>query len=69
MKIKKKAILTAAAFLTVTSFSACGNVGEGAYGPPMETSNYEEAETDIPDTEYNPEENQNATVYGPPTDN
>lgn len=68
MKINKKAAIAAAALLTVTGFSACGNVGEGVYGPPPETSNYEKTETDIPDTNYAPEENQNATVYGPPTE-
>lgn len=69
MKIKRKSALAAAALMTVTSFSACGNVGEGVYGPPPETQNYGETETDIPDTDYDPEENQNATVYGPPMDN
>lgn len=69
MKMKKKAALAAAALLTVTGFSACGNVGEGVYGPPPETSNYEKTETDIPDTNYDPEDNVEPAVYGPPMDN
>ena len=67
--MKKKAALAAAALLAVTGFSACGNVGEGVYGPPPETQNYGETETDISDTEYDPEENLPETVYDPPMDN
>lgn len=69
IKSKKKAALAAAALMTVTGFSACGNRNQDVYGPPIEDSEYEESETEIPESEYDPEENQNATVYGPPTDN
>lgn len=69
MKIKKKAALAAAALLTVTGFSACGNINQDVYGPPIETPNYEDTETDISDTEYDPEDNAATAVYDPPMDN
>ena len=60
MKIKKKAAVAAAVFAVTMNLSAC------AYGPPPEE--HEDIDADISQTEYDPEENQNATVYGPPAD-
>lgn len=60
MKIKKKAAIAAAVFAVTMNLSAC------AYGPPED---YEGNDAEVSQTEYDPEENQNATVYGPPTEN
>ena len=46
MKIKKKAAL-AAAFLTMTNFSACSNFNQDVYGPPMTEWEQEETDTEI----------------------
>ena len=46
MKIKKKAAL-AAAFLTMTNFSACSNFNQEVYGPPLDPDEkWEQEETD-----------------------
>lgn len=50
MKMKKKAVIAAAAFAVAMNLSAC------AYGPPQE--DYED--------NYNPSYNQNENAYGPP---
>ena len=55
MKIKKKAAVAAAAFLTMTNFSACNNVNQDVYGPPPETHEYTET-TNNDDTPQNEEE-------------
>lgn len=57
MKIKKKAAVAAAVFAVTMNLSAC------AYGPPKD---YEGNDAEVSQTEYDPEENQNAGVYGPP---
>lgn len=46
MKIKKKAAI-AAAFLTMTNFSACNNFNQDVYGPPMTEWEQEETDTEI----------------------
>ena len=46
MKIKKKAALAAAAFLTMTNFSACSNYNQDVYGPPVEEWEIEETDTE-----------------------
>lgn len=46
MKIKRKAAI-AAAFLTMTNFSACNNYNQDVYGPPPETWGQEETDTEI----------------------
>lgn len=57
MKIKRKAALAAAVFLAAMNLSAC------AYGPPED---YENNDIDASQTDYDPEENIPAGVYGPP---
>lgn len=58
IKNKKKAALAAALFWAAMNLSAC------AYGPPPEDN--EETNADVSQTEYDPEENVEAGVYGPP---
>ncbi len=60
MKMKKKAVIAAAAFAVAMNLSAC------AYGPPEE--DYEDTPQTEEATSYEPDENQNAGVYGPPED-
>lgn len=57
MKMKKKAVIAAAAFAVAMNLSAC------AYGPPDE-----DFDQDMPteETSFAPDENQNVGVYGPP---
>ena len=57
MKMKKKAVIAAAAFAVAMNLSAC------AYGPPDE-----DFDRDMPteETSFAPDENQNVGVYGPP---
>lgn len=57
IKNKKKAALAAAVFLAAMNLSAC------AYGPP---TGDEETDTNVSQTEYDPEENVAPAVYGPP---
>lgn len=76
MKIKKKAAIAAAAFLTMTNFSACNNYNQDVYGPPVREWEQEETDTETVSnadttqneetTSFDPDENQNAGVYGPP---
>ena len=51
MKIKKKAALAAVAFAAAMNLSACydpnDNINDAAYGPPPETWEYEETNTEI----------------------
>ncbi|MBD5145132.1 MAG: hypothetical protein HDT21_04365 [Ruminococcus sp.] len=47
MKIKKKAAIAAAAFLTLTNFSACNNFNQDVYGPPITEWEQEETDTEI----------------------
>ncbi|MDE7288636.1 MAG: hypothetical protein K2N71_03905 [Oscillospiraceae bacterium] len=47
MKIKKKAAIAAAAFLTMTNFSACSNYNQDVYGPPVRELDQEETDTEI----------------------
>lgn len=64
MKIKKKAALAAVAFAAAMNLSACydpnDNINDNAYGPPPETWEYEETNTEIvsnDDTTQSEEEN------------
>ncbi len=82
MKIKKKAAAAAVAFAAAMNLSACydpnDNINDCAYGPPPETWEYEETDTEIvsnddttrTETEisYDPADNINEDVYGPPID-
>lgn len=54
MKIKKKAAI-AAAFLTMTNFSACSNFNQDVYGPPVRETEQEETVSND-DTAQNEEE-------------
>lgn len=57
MKIKKKAVIAAAVFAAALNLSAC------AYGPPED---YEDRPQTEETSSFDPDENQNAGVYGPP---
>lgn len=50
MKIKKKAAI-AAAFLTMTNFSACSNYNQDVYGPPVTEWEQEETDTEADDND------------------
>lgn len=54
MKINNKAAIAAAVLLTMTNFSACDNVNQDTYGPPMETWKVEETDTEPVNDEDTP---------------
>ena len=57
MKMKKKAIIAAAAFAVAMNLSAC------AYGPPED---YDDTPQTEEITSFDPAKNQTVGVYGPP---
>ncbi|MDE6710495.1 MAG: hypothetical protein K2J76_08395 [Oscillospiraceae bacterium] len=59
MKMKKKAVIAAAAFAVAMNLSAC------AYGPPED---YEDTPQTEEITSFDPAENQTVGVYGPPSE-
>lgn len=64
MKMRKKALLTAAAVTAMFSMGGCGdNYNTGAYGPPpdMDTGRQSSSIAD-----FDPSDNENEDVYGPP---
>lgn len=77
MKPRKKAILTAAAVTALFGAGGCGNNEvQNVYGPPPDDYNYRVESSDVQtaestesqDTadEFNPADNKNVDVYGPP---
>ena len=77
MKPRRKAILTAAAVTALFSAGGCGNNEvQNVYGPPPDDYNYRVESVDVQTAEtteshdtadvFDPADNQNADVYGPP---